>query len=139
MSQSQMVTLDDKEVSRRVALKATHDKVFERKLLACASPDFVGYLGKESAENYTSVSHAISAIRIDIVDQAGLNAPLLNGHPQDLTPYLKTTKNSKLTLGKETVQKVDGVKVNTMERDREWGWVVSHQSCVQQPAISYLI
>ena len=124
MSQSQTVILDDKEVSRRVALKATHDKVFECTLLACASLDSVRYIGKGSAQNYISVSHAILAIRTEMAHQAGLKVPLLNGYPQDPTPVLKKIKNSRVTA---------------FERNREWGWVVSHQSCLQQHAISYLI
>ena len=139
MSQSQMVTLDDKEVSRRLAHKATHDKVFERKLLACASTDLLHWVGKGSDENYVSVSCAIIAIRTEMVDQARLRVPFLKGIPQDLTPYLKKMKNSRLLLGKASVQTVDGVEVTVVERDREWRWLVSHQPCVQQYAISYLI
>ena len=139
MSQSQMVTLDDKEVSRRLAHKATHDKIFERELLACASPDFAGYILKGSGENYISVSRAIRAIRTEMVDQARLEVPLLKGIPQDLDIYLKNIKTSRVLLGKASVQNAGGVEVMAVARDREWGWVVSHQPCVQQQTISYLI
>ena len=134
-----MVTLDDKEVSRRLAHKATHDKGFEHKLLACASTDLLYWVGKGSDENYVSVWCAIIAIRNEMVDQARLRVPFLKGIPQDLTPYLKKMKNSRLLFGNASVQTVDGVEVAVVERDREWGWVVSHQPCVQQYAISCLI
>lgn len=132
MSQPQIFTLDDKEVCRRMALKATHDKVFERELLACANPDFVG---RGSDDDYVSVSSAIMAIRIEMVEQARLRVPLLNGIPQDLSDYLKNVQNSRYLLGKAVYRKVDGAKVIVVERDREWGWVVSHQPCVQQHTI----
>ena len=122
-----------------MARKAMHHKIFERELLACASPDFVDYIGKGSHENYVSVSRAVIAIRTRMVDQAGLKVPLLNGIPQELTPYLKKIKTSRILFGKASVQKADGVEVTAVERDREWGWVVSHQPCVQQHAISCLI
>ena len=131
MSQSKTVTLNDKEVSRRMALKAMHDNIFERKLLACASPDFVNVIGKGNAENYISVSHAIITIRAEMINQAGLRVPLVNGFAQDITPYLRKMKTSRLLLGIPSVQKVDGVEVTAVERDREWGWVVSYQPCVQ--------
>ena len=139
MSQSQMITLNDKEVSRRLAHKATYDKIFEREILACASTDLLHWVGKSGDGNYMSVSRAIIAIRTQMVDQARLRVPLLNGIPQDLTSYLKKMKNSRLLLGKASVQTVDGVEVTAVERDREWGWVASHQPCVQQHGISYLI
>ena len=139
MSQSQNVTLDDKEVSRRLAHRAMHDKVFKHELLACASPDFAGNIFKGSGESYMSVSRAIIAIRAEMVDQAGLEVPLLKGIPQDLDIYLKRTKTSRVLLGKASVANAGGDEVVAVGRDREWGWLVSHQPCAQRQTISYLV
>ena len=124
MSHSPMVILNDDEVSRMMAEKAMHDQAFKNHLLSCVSPDFFACYTRQNRITFRVISETIMGFRVQIVSQAELRAPTLpNGKSQDLNTYLKRVRNSKMLLGKASIQK----GVGTEAGDREWGWVVSRR------------
>ncbi len=112
MSQSSTVVLDDNEVSRRMAEKAMNDEVFKKQLLNCFRPNTT-----ENRKIFRAISETILDFRKQIVGQAELKVPRLpNGNAQGLNTYLQRVRISRKLLGKEV--------------DREWGWVVNHELCL---------
>lgn len=117
MAQSQKASLDDSEVSRRIAAKAAKDDF--RHLL----------LDYGNSRNLRAITDIIRTFREQIVGEAKLRAPsLANGNPRDLTTYLRKNTNSRVLLGKTYTLEENKTKVkkNSVEKDNEWGWVVSY-------------
>ncbi len=111
MSQSSRVVLDDNEVSRRMAEKAMNDEVFKKQLLNCLPPNTT------DQKIFRAISETILDFRKQIVRHAKLKVPRLpNGDAQGLNTYLQRVRISRKLLGKKV--------------DREWGWVVNHQPCL---------
>lgn len=104
-----------------IAAKAVKDVFFRHQLL-----DY----GKRSG--FRAVLDIIPTFREQIAGQAKLQAPsLANGNPQDLTTYLKKNTKSRVLLGKaNTLDEIKTkAKATSVEKESEWGWVVSHLKC----------
>ena len=130
MSQSQAIILDDNTVSRLMAEKAMLDCVFKEQLSRFVRPSDTRTRGKDAQ----AILDAIAKFRIDMVEQAGLEAPAApTGSLRELNTYLKQNKNSRTLLAK--VQQ-ETVGTACKKETYKWGWVVSHQNPLKVFAIS---
>ena len=133
MSQSQAIILDDKRVSRLMAEKAMHDSVFKEQLSRFVRPNYTSTREKDAQ----AVLGAIAGFRINIVDQAGLQAPATpTGFLRDLNNYLRQKKDTRTLLAKV---RQETIGTAGKRETYKWGWVVSYPFFWKVFAISLLI
>lgn len=121
MSQIQTIILDDNEVSRMMAEKAMHNQAFRIKL-----SEFVGSQARTSElqqrpKKFQWIVQIIAALRKQIADQVGLEAPLTqDGAERDLSTYLRRASHPKGLVAKADAQMEPGFEVIDEEGDHSW-------------------
>ncbi len=137
MSHSRGIILDDSGVSRIMAARAMHDKLFKTKLKDFVNPSTSRASQRTKSKSSKAIIQTITDLRLQTADQAGLKAPnTSSGTPWDLNTYLKQITHSRVLWAKVNPKKEEGNEEVSNDDEYKWGWVVSYQARLKVLAVS---